>query len=127
MDTSRKPHANGYVSVGNGKRHVVIKGHRKSYEFFIGPIPVGLDLDHLCRTRACYNPAHLEPVTRSENIRRGLPTNKPLTHCKKCGVFLNSETAYVFKNKQVLLGWMWRCKECSSAYQRQYRAGNKNV
>lgn len=35
------------------------------------PIPVGLDLDHLCRVRSCVNPDHLEPVTRAENLRRG--------------------------------------------------------
>jgi hypothetical protein len=46
--------------------------HRLVYEAMVGPITAGLDLDHLCRNRACYNPAHLEPVTRGENIRRGL-------------------------------------------------------
>lgn len=45
--------------------------HRWSYITFVGPIPAGLELDHLCRNRACCNPAHLEPVTRTENTRRG--------------------------------------------------------
>lgn len=44
--------------------------HRVSYETFVGPIPEGLQLDHLCRNRPCCNPAHLEPVTPRENIRR---------------------------------------------------------
>lgn len=35
-------------------------------------MPEGLELDHLCRVRCCCNPSHLEPVTRAENIRRGL-------------------------------------------------------
>lgn len=44
--------------------------HRVAYELLVGPIPEGLDLDHLCRTHCCVNPAHLEPVTRGENVRR---------------------------------------------------------
>lgn len=45
--------------------------HRISYELFIGHIPEGLDLDHLCRVRRCINPNHLEPVTRKVNLHRG--------------------------------------------------------
>jgi len=45
--------------------------HRHAYELKVGPIPEGLDLDHLCSNRACINPGHLEPVTRQENLRRG--------------------------------------------------------
>lgn len=45
--------------------------HRAYYEKLVGPIPDGLDLDHLCRVRRCVNPSHLEPVTAAENTRRG--------------------------------------------------------
>lgn len=41
------------------------------YELETGPIPDGLDLDHLCRVRACVRPSHLEPVTRAVNLARG--------------------------------------------------------
>lgn len=58
---------------GYGKFQVARRdnvAHRWAYEFFVGPIPSGLDLDHLCRERRCVRPEHLEPVTREENQRR---------------------------------------------------------
>lgn len=45
--------------------------HRYSYELILGPIPDGFSLDHLCRVPSCVYPAHLEPVTHAENMRRG--------------------------------------------------------
>lgn len=45
--------------------------HRAVWEMFVGPIPDGLLLDHLCRNPSCVNPDHLEPVTVRENLRRG--------------------------------------------------------
>ena len=59
----------GYGRTWNGKRRVY--AHRHYYEMFVGPIPDGHDLDHLCSEPACVNPEHLEPVSHVENVRRG--------------------------------------------------------
>jgi len=60
-------------------------GHRVAYEYFVGPIPEGLSLDHLCRNRACVNPYHLEPVPWGENTRRGEAWvyHRSKTHCPR--------------------------------------------
>lgn len=62
--------------------------HKVAYELVKGSVPKGLELDHLCRIRCCVNPDHLEPVTRRENIMRGLAPivngsdHRAKTHCK---------------------------------------------
>lgn len=49
----------------------LVGAHKAYWERENGPVPDGLELDHLCRVRKCVNPAHLEPVTHRENVRRG--------------------------------------------------------
>lgn len=58
----------GQFSVGHNQR---VRAHRYSYELLVGPIPDGLQIDHLCRNHACVRPDHLEPVTARENMIRG--------------------------------------------------------
>lgn len=65
----------GYGMVGSGgfgSKRRTLYVHRVVYQMWRGPVPPGLELDHLCRNKACCNPLHLEPVTRSVNVRRGL-------------------------------------------------------
>lgn len=58
----------------------MVKAHRYSYELSNGAIPAGLEIDHLCRTRACVRPDHLEAVTHIENMRRAREDLCPLGH-----------------------------------------------
>ena len=60
----------GYGQFFPAKR-TFVRAHRFAYEAAIGPIPAGLTIDHLCRNKACVNPAHMEPVTAIENGLRG--------------------------------------------------------
>ena len=48
----------------------LVMAHRAAWMLLVGPIPDGLQLDHLCRVRCCVNPAHLEPVTPKVNLER---------------------------------------------------------
>lgn len=77
----------GLNGAGYGRINKNQRAHRKVYEHLVGPIPKGLELDHLCRIRSCVNPAHLEPVTHGENLERGVNTaihlERNRTHCPR--------------------------------------------
>lgn len=123
------------LSVGGyGKYTVVVDGktkypyaHRYAYEILVGPVPEGTDLDHLCRVRKCVNPDHLEPVSRRENVRRGIgPTglNMAKTSCP-------SGHEYSQENTFVSRAGYRQCKICRRAYDKRRRpakgGGNHHV
>lgn len=84
--------------------------HRLSYEIRVGPVPEGLELDHLCRNPACLNPAHLEPVPHVVNMLRGATATR--THCVNGHLFDDANT-YIRVTK---IGWVARqCRACRAA------------
>ncbi len=102
--------------------------HKVAYELFKGPVPKGLELDHLCRVRCCVNPHHLEAVTHKENLKRGRDAGfgslvasrvraelqRAQTHCHK-GHEYTPENTRMYRGKR-------RCKACGRAHSlAQYR------
>lgn len=80
----------------------MVYAHRLAYELLRGPIQPGLHLDHLCRNRACVNPAHLEPVTNRINVLRGktiAAKNAAKIHCKNGHPF-TAENTWFYKGKR---------------------------
>lgn len=110
----------GYGTFGvNGK---TVKAHRFAYMVLIGPIPEGLELDHVkargCTSRLCVNPAHLEPVTRTVNMRRGsspAAIRAASSHCKHGHKFTPENTVFWGDNR--------RCRTCERQRQIGRRRG----
>lgn len=86
--------------------------HRIAYRLFVGPIPDGHEIDHLCRVRHCLRPDHLEVVTHAENMARGTWAT-----AKTC------RAGHPFSEENVYLDPKGRriCRACNRERNRRYR------
>jgi len=85
------------------------QAHIVAYELACGPVPAGLQLDHLCRNRACIDPEHLEAVTCRVNLMRGetqAAYKAAQTHCVN-GHEFTPENTYSYVNKKRM------CRRCA--------------
>jgi hypothetical protein len=107
--------ARGYGGFWDGER--MVGAHRFAYELLVGPIPDGLQLDHLCRNPPCVNPAHLEAVTHAVNLQRGERAQR--THCPQ-------GHAYTAENT-LRHGGKRKCRICHNGRQRRYDRAHVEV
>lgn len=122
----------------NGGTPRLQKAHRFSYVNFTGPIPEGKEIDHTCHTkqcptpgygdihRRCVNPAHLEAVDRSTNIRRSQAPEKThefyasKTHCKYGHEWTD-------ENSRIDANGRRRCRACNRRYRSEFLARRREA
>lgn len=122
----------GYAMFSKSK-HEYVSAHRWAYQHFVGPIPAGLEIDHTCNVRNCVNPAHLEPITHQENVKRGVVRgsyknhiligqyNAAKTHCRNGHEYTPENTVLDAHNGAR------RCRICEKAKAARYYAKKRAV
>lgn len=103
----------GIASFVRDGKHAATTAHRRAYNLMVGPVPDGLQLDHLCRVRLCVNPYHMEPVTPAENTRRS--RHGEMTHCKRGHLFDVANTRVDRRGSR-------QCRACLRTHMARYRA-----
>lgn len=110
----------GYGELERGGKRIM--AHRFFYEFFKGKIREGLQIDHLCRNRACVNPDHLEAVSQRINVLRGYGVgglNVRKTQCPN-GHLLKGDNVWLRWGKRST-SWWRECRECRREANRKWR------
>lgn len=111
---ARRSAGYGYFRAEGRNGKGVSSSHEFAHEFFIGSIPEGYEVDHLCERECCCNPLHLEAVTVQENRRR---RGARITHCKH-GHEFTLENVYVMPNGGR------QCRECNRRRVREFYGRN---
>lgn len=113
--------AQGYTQVRWKGR--TMRLHRLIYTHLVGPVPLDIHLDHLCRNRACCNPRHIEPVSGRENVMRGdgfASVNANKTHCPR-------DHEYDARNTYHDSTGARRCRQCARLTQNERRRQRRNT
>ncbi len=112
-----------------GYGHMILRGktklaHRISYEHYVGKIPEGLTIDHICRNTLCVNPEHLQPKTQKDNNLCGISPTAINGRKKTCvnGHELSGKNIKVQVKKD---GTRRRCLLCEKIYKRRSRERSK--
>lgn len=107
----------GYGHIRSDMGGPIVAVHRVAYEHHHGPIPAGLEIDHLCKVRNCVRPDHLEAVTHAENVAR---TDRRATHCKHGHPFSPDNTKLDKRGMQT-------CRTCGRERMRAWRAARRSA
>lgn len=108
---TRNRGGHGRIQINGSNAYV----HRVAYELYVGPIPEGLEIDHLCRRPACLNPRHLQAVTPSVNVRRGTSPGARAARRDKCSAGHSfAEHGAVRHGRRI-------CRPCRREYCAQWR------
>lgn len=117
----------GYGLTARGRGRGNQMAHRFAYELLVGPIPEGLEVDHLCNNPRCVRPEHLEPVTPEENMRRSVERRNLFwrTRCPQGHTTTGPESYYIYEKKNGRKQHV--CKQCASDRQRSYKRRKREL